>query len=144
MGDFGLGREIEYEMTAVSMINKRVVTLWYRPPELLLGDPEKRLTQYDEAADMWAAGLIFGEMWKRSPLLPGNEEQKQISLIFELCGTPSDRNWPNYQDLYWFRNNVGNFTKKIPTLSDLFRAQEYIWLIAITMTHTAYFHDCCS
>ena len=107
-------------MTAVDHFNKKVVTLWYRPPELLLGDPEERLTKYDEAIDLWGAGLIFGEMWKRAPLLCANEELKQISLIFDLCGTPSDRIWPGYQELYWFKKNIGTFEKKIPTLSDLF------------------------
>lgn len=42
----------------------RVVTLWYRPPELLLGT-----RQYGPAIDMWGAGCIMAELWTRSPIL---------------------------------------------------------------------------
>ena len=42
----------------------RVVTLWYRPPELLLGE-----RNYDSAIDLWGAGCIMAEMWVRSPIM---------------------------------------------------------------------------
>ena len=42
----------------------RVVTLWYRPPELLLGE-----RNYGPAVDMWGAGCIMAEMWTRVPIL---------------------------------------------------------------------------
>ena len=42
----------------------RVVTLWYRPPELLLGE-----RNYGPAVDMWGAGCIMAEMWTRSPIM---------------------------------------------------------------------------
>jgi cyclin-dependent kinase 10/cell division cycle 2-like protein len=35
----------------------RVVTLWYRPPEVLLGSE-----LYDEAVDMWSVGCVLGEL----------------------------------------------------------------------------------
>ena len=35
----------------------RVVTLWYRPPEVLLGSEF-----YDEAVDMWSVGCVLGEL----------------------------------------------------------------------------------
>ena len=34
-----------------------MVTLWYRPPDILLGD-----TNYDYAIDMWSVGVILAEM----------------------------------------------------------------------------------
>ena len=34
-----------------------VVTLWYRPPELLLG-----ATHYSTAVDMWSTGCIMAEL----------------------------------------------------------------------------------
>lgn len=45
----------------------RVVTLWYRAPELLL----QAKTQ-TTSVDMWAAGCILGELLAHKPLLPGN------------------------------------------------------------------------
>jgi serine/threonine-protein kinase BUR1 len=42
----------------------RVVTLWYRPPELLLGE-----RYYGPPVDMWGAGCIMAEMWTRSPIM---------------------------------------------------------------------------
>jgi len=45
----------------------RVVTLWYRPPELLLGE-----RCYNRAIDMWGAGCIMAELWTREPILKGN------------------------------------------------------------------------
>ena len=44
----------------------KVVTLWYRAPELLLG-----LQQYTSALDMWSVGCIFAELASRKPLFPG-------------------------------------------------------------------------
>ena len=60
----------------------RVVTLWYRPPELLLGE-----RNYGPAVDMWGAGCIMAEMWTRSPIMqvqpgkvknPGNRSSDAI------------------------------------------------------------------
>ena len=50
----------------------RVVTLWYRPPELLLGE-----RNYGPAVDMWGAGCIMAEMWTRVPIL-------QVRFLFNL------------------------------------------------------------
>lgn len=52
--DFGLSRVIE---STSQNRNFGVVTVWYRAPELLLGDP-----QYTQKIDLWAAGCIFGEL----------------------------------------------------------------------------------
>lgn len=42
----------------------RVVTLWYRPPELLLGE-----RNYGPPIDLWGAGCIMAEMWTRTPIM---------------------------------------------------------------------------
>ena len=60
----------------------RVVTLWYRPPELLLGE-----RNYGTAIDQWGAGCIMAEMWTRSPIMQGTTEQNQLTLIAQLCGS---------------------------------------------------------
>lgn len=83
LADFGLARA--YSVCKSGQVNRytnRVVTLWYRPPELLLGE-----RNYGPPVDMWGAGCIMAEMWTRSPIMQGNVEQTQLMLISQLCGS---------------------------------------------------------
>lgn len=66
----------------------RVVTLWYRPPELLLGS-----TNYGTYVDMWSVGCVFAELYVGRPILKGRTEVEQLHKIFKLCGTPPDEYW---------------------------------------------------
>eukprot|EP00392_Amoebophrya_sp_AT5.2_P005610 g5619.t1 len=61
----------------------RVVTLWYRAPELLLG-----CTQYGANVDCWAAGCVLAELLIGRPLFHVQHEQKALELIFERLGSP--------------------------------------------------------
>nr|GME02586.1 probable serine/threonine-protein kinase At1g54610 isoform X1 [Ipomoea batatas] len=65
-----------------------VVTLWYRPPELLLG-----ATHYGVAVDMWSAGCILGELYTGKPIMAGRTEVEQLHKIFKICGSPSEDYW---------------------------------------------------
>lgn len=49
---------------ALFRYTNRVVTLWYRPPELLLGE-----RNYGPSVDVWGAGCIMAELWTRTPIL---------------------------------------------------------------------------
>lgn len=69
------------------MTNK-VVTLWYRAPELLLGTQE-----YGPPIDAWAAGCILAELLVYKPLFPANEELEQLERIFKVLGAPNERIW---------------------------------------------------
>ena len=61
LADFGLARAISINKAGQpNRYTNRVVTLWYRPPELLLGE-----RNYGAAVDMWGAGCIMAEMWTR-------------------------------------------------------------------------------
>lgn len=71
-----------------------VVTLWYRAPEVLLGD-----THYTPAIDLWSAGCIMGELMQHKPLLPGNTDQEQLDYIIKLLGTPNETIWPGFNKL---------------------------------------------
>lgn len=66
-------------------LTSRVVTLWYRAPELLLGS-----TDYGVGIDLWSAGCLMAEMFAGRPILPGRTEVEQLHRIFKLCGTPPD------------------------------------------------------
>ncbi|NXH34746.1 CDK5 kinase, partial [Myiagra hebetior] len=56
----------------------QVVTLWYRPPDVLFG-----AKLYSTSIDMWSAGCIFAELANAGrPLFPGNDVDDQLKRIF--------------------------------------------------------------
>ncbi|KAK3183535.1 hypothetical protein Dsin_030821 [Dipteronia sinensis] len=69
-------------------LTSRVVTLWYRPPELLLGS-----TDYGASVDLWSSGCILAELFAGKPIMPGRTEVEQLHKIFKLCGSPSEEYW---------------------------------------------------
>ncbi|GAQ91944.1 Cdc2-related protein kinase, partial [Klebsormidium nitens] len=86
IADFGLATF--YRPDAAVPLTSRVVTLWYRPPELLLG-----ATAYGAAVDLWSTGCILAELLAGKPIMPGRTEVEQLHKIFKLCGSPSDDYW---------------------------------------------------
>jgi len=95
LADFGLARAFSINKNGqANRYTNRVVTLWYRPPELLLGE-----RNYGPPVDMWGAGCIMAEMWTRSPIMQGNTEQHQLTLIAQLCGAISSEVWPGVEQL---------------------------------------------
>jgi serine/threonine protein kinase len=71
------------------LMTNRVITLWYRPPELCLG-----ATMYGEEVDMWSAGCIMVEMLTGRALFPGTDEANQVDLICKVLGRPTEDNMP--------------------------------------------------
>ncbi|KIY61631.1 Pkinase-domain-containing protein [Cylindrobasidium torrendii FP15055 ss-10] len=97
IADFGLARVFDQGVDWKGRERKYtncVVTRWYRPPELLLG---ARL--YGGEVDMWGVGCVFGEMFSRKPILPGTSDADQLDKIWELCGLPSQIDWPDWDKL---------------------------------------------
>lgn len=90
VADFGLARSIRGDQ----LFTNKVVTLWYRPPELLLG-----ATSYDASIDMWSIGCVFAELYIGHPIFQGKTELEQITKIFDICGTPTTETWPDYKFL---------------------------------------------
>lgn len=81
LADFGLARA---KSVPTKTFSNEVVTLWYRPPDVLLGSNE-----YTTSIDMWGVGCIFYEMVCGKPLFPGSTIDEEINLIFRLLGTPT-------------------------------------------------------
>ncbi|KAK2562048.1 Cyclin-dependent kinase 5 [Acropora cervicornis] len=76
------------------LINK-VVTLWYRPPDVLMG-----AKLYSTSIDMWSAGCIFAEIANGGrPLFPGGDVDDQLRRIFKVLGPPNEETWPNASKL---------------------------------------------
>ncbi|XP_008418792.2 cyclin-dependent kinase 15 isoform X2 [Poecilia reticulata] len=84
--------------------SSEVVTLWYRPPDVLMGS-----IHYSTALDMWGAGCIFIEMLQGSPAFAGgSDELEQLQNIWtalvlwrpcvggllQVLGVPSEDSWP--------------------------------------------------
>uniref|UniRef100_A0A7N0UVH0 Protein kinase domain-containing protein n=1 Tax=Kalanchoe fedtschenkoi TaxID=63787 RepID=A0A7N0UVH0_KALFE len=86
IGDFGLANFFNPHQP--HPLTSRVVTLWYRAPELLLG-----ATEYGVAIDLWSAGCILAELLAGKPIMPGRTEVEQMHKIFKLCGSPSEEYW---------------------------------------------------
>lgn len=82
LADFGLARA---KSVPTKTYSNEVVTLWYRPPDVLLGS-----TQYDASIDIWGVGCILYEMVTGRPLFAGNTSKEQLQLIFDKMGPPSN------------------------------------------------------
>lgn len=54
---------------------------------------------YGPPIDIWGAGCIMAEMWTRSPIMQGQTEQHQLTLISQLCGSISPDVWPDVDKL---------------------------------------------
>ncbi|NXG55303.1 CDK14 kinase, partial [Hemiprocne comata] len=75
LADFGLARAKSVPSHTYS---NEVVTLWYRPPDVLLGS-----TEYSTCLDMWGVGCIFVEMIQGVAAFPGMKDiQDQLDRIF--------------------------------------------------------------
>ncbi|GLH03551.1 Cyclin-dependent kinase 1 [Gryllus bimaculatus] len=89
LADFGLARLYNADDRERPYTNK-VITLWYRPPELLLGEE-----RYGPAIDVWSCGCILGELFAKKPMFQGNVELAQLETISRICGTPTPAVWPS-------------------------------------------------
>ncbi len=73
LADFGLARPYAVPLRPYT---HEVVTLWYRCPEILLGQ-----TTYNNAVDMWSAGCILAEMASGEPFFQGECEIDQLVKV---------------------------------------------------------------
>eukprot|EP00063_Salmo_salar_P015276 XP_013990111.1 PREDICTED: cyclin-dependent kinase 15-like isoform X2 [Salmo salar] len=96
LSDFGLARSKSIPCQTYS---SEVVTLWYRPPDVLLGS-----TDYSTALDIWGAGCIFIEMLQGTPAFPGVADVfEQLQKIWAVVGVPTEETWPGVNELPNFR-----------------------------------------
>eukprot|EP00116_Pleurobrachia_bachei_P001951 sb/3462213/ len=111
IADFGLARVFNVPLQSYS---NEVVTLWYRPPDVLLGNK-----RYTTSIDIWSAGCIFAEMTLCEPLFPGIDEEDQLQKIFQVVGSPTEESWPGITKLPRYQTIAGHPPRPniIPTLS---------------------------
>lgn len=96
LADFGLARYVDLDDPNAHYTN-RVITLWYRPPELLLGE-----TQYSTEVDIWSMGCLLVELFMRKAIFPGKDEVSELEEIYKILGTPTREYWPEQTALPWY------------------------------------------
>ncbi|WVO18708.1 hypothetical protein L204_106428 [Cryptococcus depauperatus] len=96
----------------------RVITLWYRSPELLMGE-----TVYGAEVDMWSAGCIILELCTTKPIFQGNDEIHQLEVIYSIMGTPRESDWPRVKELPWY-----DLVKPKEVIPSKFRSAFTKWL----------------
>ncbi|GIY82492.1 hypothetical protein CDAR_548771 [Caerostris darwini] len=101
LADFGLARAFGIPVRCYSA---EVVTLWYRPPDVLFG-----AKLYTTSIDMWSAGCIFAELANAGrPLFPGS--------------TPTEETWPGMTQLPEYKpfplyHPTTSFAQVVPKLN---------------------------
>ncbi|KAJ6256659.1 hypothetical protein Dda_8524 [Drechslerella dactyloides] len=95
IADFGLARQYD-KLKKDQHYTNRIITLWYRPVEILLGE-----TVYTTGPDVWSAGCVFMELFTRKAIFQGSNEITQLDIIWNLLGTPTHATWPGWKDTAW-------------------------------------------
>uniref|UniRef100_A0A0N5BYM6 cyclin-dependent kinase n=1 Tax=Strongyloides papillosus TaxID=174720 RepID=A0A0N5BYM6_STREA len=88
LADFGLARA---KSVPTKTYSNEVVTLWYRPPDVLFGS-----TDYSTHIDMWGVGCILYEMIVGKAMFPGTCANDQLALIFKKLGLPNQDNGASF------------------------------------------------
>lgn len=99
--DFGLARTIDIPLKKYT---REVETLWYRAPELMLGE-----NKYSFGVDVWATGCIFAEILTKKPLFQGDCQIDQIFKIFQILGCPDENSWPGVSKLPFYKDSFPKF-----------------------------------
>eukprot|EP00984_Skeletonema_dohrnii_P006071 scaffold2146_cov103-Skeletonema_dohrnii-CCMP3373.AAC.5 len=112
VADFGLARRLERDsdindLSKPCNLTPKVVSLWYRPPELLFG-----LERYDQGIDNFGAGCIMGELLLGRPVMDGRNEMEQIQKMFDFLGPPNEDEWPGLKRMPVFRSGEMELPKQ--------------------------------
>lgn len=107
LADFGLAKSVLHPDkpsddtdTSNRFMTNRVITLWYRPLEILLG-----ATSYGPEVDMWSVGCVLVELFLKKPLFgSANSELGQIEAIIKRFPAANlsfltDLPWANLVDM---------------------------------------------
>merc|ERR1719331_673694 len=104
IADFGLARAFT---VPVPKYTHEVVTVWYRPLEILLGSK-----LYSVPVDLWSIGCVMAEMATGSPLFAGDSEIDTAFKIFQKLGTPTEAIWPGVSELPDFKPTFPRWSHK--------------------------------
>lgn len=134
LGDFGLARFVRGNQNAENSVVQQtgeVQTMWYRAPEVLLGDEK-----YGLLVDDWSLGCVIAELFQfrrtsagrvePAPLFQGRSDIGTLMIIFETLGTPQPKVNKSQEYLgrlrYWNEGypnwTQGNLRSRVPLLDD--------------------------
>lgn len=99
--DFGLARGNGLVLKEYNNMTNEICTLWYRPPELLLGARE-----YGPSVDIWSLVCTLNEMCTGKALFAGDSTIDQARIIFNLLGSPANSDWPEALNLINYRETT--------------------------------------
>lgn len=116
IADFGLARGFTVPFPELT---HEVVTLWYRAPEILLGQ-----NSYTPSVDIWSVGCIYAEMLTGKPLFEGDCEIGQIFKIFQGLGTPNETVWPGVTSLNEFKRSCLKQLSQISSIAFQYDCQK--------------------
>ncbi|EPY20757.1 hypothetical protein STCU_08849 [Strigomonas culicis] len=121
LADFGLARTFEMSLQTYT---HEVMTLWYRSPEIILGE-----RHYTPAADVWSVGCIVAEMVLGYSLFRGENSRDQLDKVFYVVGTPTEETWPGVTKLPGYDNTfkiyrVAPLSQRLPDYDK--KAAEFI------------------
>ncbi|KAJ8320920.1 hypothetical protein KUTeg_002507 [Tegillarca granosa] len=140
LADFGLARAKSIPSHTYS---HEVVTLWYRPPDVLLGS-----TNYSTSLDMWGVGCIFTEMISGIATFPGMKDAyDQLDKIFKVLGTPTENTWegvskfPQYDYRKFIPYSKQSLSSVIPKLNFIPNA-ENLAMQFLQVFNTKYKRQC--
>lgn len=104
--DFGIGR---FGAIPNNLYTVPVFTLWWRSPEILLGSKH-----YGPEVDVWATGLILGEMGIGGRVINGSNEQKTLEQIVTKIGGMTEAQWPGISGMSEF-NSIRKINEEHPS-----------------------------
>jgi cyclin-dependent kinase 10 len=116
LADFGLSRSLGYPREPST---PKVVTLWYRAPEVLFGS-----RTHSAAMDLWSTGCVLAELLNHNPLFPARNEMELFEGIINTIGSPNETIWPGFSKLPIFKSYnlkhqpYNNLKQKFPYLTD--------------------------
>jgi len=115
IADFGAADALRCSRPGKTLVSP-VGTLWYRPPELLLGSNLHVL-----ASDMWSVGCIIFELLKGYPFVTGDDEMHLLQTISEKLGTVTTTEWPKVDLLpkYNYYTEFRTYTRRDNLFDDL-------------------------
>jgi hypothetical protein len=87
LGDFGSCRRFDYPARPFT---PNMGTLWYRPPEILMG------MAWYPTSDVWSVGCIAYELLTLQALFLASTEAGTLACILNTLGKPSEEEWPHF------------------------------------------------
>lgn len=115
VGDFGHSRVHEKRIPMTHEVQSR----WYRAPEAILGNQK-----YGKEIDIWSVGCIMAELVRGygGAIFQGEGDLGQLSLIFDLLGTPDEESvrWmPDWDKIHFLEKKGVGIENILPQVHSL-------------------------